>query len=122
MVAEAETTSDNPPQLEGDQIAGCVMTFGQGDCGQLGLGEDMTERKKPYPVTGLLEGLKITQIECGGMHTVVLTDDGKVTYCTTHFCVRLHDLQKIKGRATARWIVILPLHTCPLYQWHLRCP
>jgi len=97
VIAEAETTSDNPPQLDG-QFVGCVMTFGQGDCGQLGLGEDMIERKKPYPVTGLLEGLKVTQIECGGMHTVVLTDDGKVkclTHYTTHFYVGLHDLQKI---------------------------
>jgi len=84
VIAEAETTSDNPPQLDDSQITGSVMTFGQGDCGQLGLGEDMTERKKPYPVTGLLEGLKIRQIECGGMHTVVLTDDGKVM-CVTHY-------------------------------------
>ena len=79
VIAEAETTSDNPPKLDCSQVAGNVMTFGQGDCGQLGLGEDMTERKKPYPVTGALEGLKIFQVVCGGMHTAVLTNDGKVT-------------------------------------------
>ena len=26
-----------------------------------------------------LDGQRIVQIECGGMHTVALTDDGKVT-------------------------------------------
>lgn len=55
-----------------------VMTLGQGDTGQLGLGEDVAERKKPYPVGGELEGKKIVQVVCGGMHTVALTDDGQV--------------------------------------------
>lgn len=54
------------------------MTFGQGDVGQLGLGEDMMERKKPFPVSGALEGKKIVQVVCGGMHTVALSKDGKV--------------------------------------------
>ncbi len=54
------------------------MTLGQGDTGQLGLGEDVAERKKPYPVGGELEGKKIVQVVCGGMHTVALTDDGQV--------------------------------------------
>lgn len=54
-----------------------VLTLGQGDVGQLGLGEDILERKKPALVKSL-EGLNIVQVECGGMHTVVLTDDGKV--------------------------------------------
>lgn len=81
------------------------MTFGQGDCGQLGLGDSMTERKKPFPVAGQLEGRGIVQVECGGMHTVVLTNDGKVStepsansycslldisimYCTLNRCSR----------------------------------
>ncbi len=55
-----------------------VMTFGQGDIGQLGLGDDIDERKKPSPVGGALEGLKVVQVVCGGMHTVALTDQGKV--------------------------------------------
>ena len=73
VIAEADST----PQGHSGHV-GQVMMFGQGDCGQLGLGEAMTERKKPYPVAGQLEGLKIVQVECGGMHSVVLTDDGKV--------------------------------------------
>ena len=46
--------------------------------GQLGLGEDMVERKKPHPVGGALEGCIITQVICGGMHTVALSKEGKV--------------------------------------------
>lgn len=81
VIAEADST----PQSSGliscsDRVVGNIMTFGQGDCGQLGLGDAMTERKKPFPVAGQLEGRKIVQVECGGMHTVALTDDGKVSY------------------------------------------
>lgn len=56
---------------------GHVLTLGQGDVGQLGLGEDILERKKPAIVKGL-DDLEIVQVECGGMHTVALTDSGKV--------------------------------------------
>ena len=27
-----------------------VFVFGNGDCGQLGLGEDVQERKRPFPL------------------------------------------------------------------------
>ncbi len=54
------------------------MVLGQGDMGQLGLGEDVMERKKPSPVGGDLEGKSVIQVICGGMHTVALTEDGKV--------------------------------------------
>lgn len=57
--------------------AGHVLTLGQGDVGQLGLGEDTLERKKPAIVKGL-DDLEIVQVECGGMHTVALTNSGKV--------------------------------------------
>lgn len=57
---------------------GSVFMLGQGDIGQLGLGENMVERKKPYPVGGALSGLNIIQVACGGMHTIALTDEGKV--------------------------------------------
>ena len=57
------------------------MTIGQGDVGQLGLGEDIVERKKPFTVCGALEGKKVVQVVCGGMHTVALTDDGQVCVC-----------------------------------------
>lgn len=56
-----------------------VMVLGQGDMGQLGLGEDIMERKRPFPVGGALAGKNVVQVMCGGMHTVALTDDGEVS-------------------------------------------
>ena len=32
------------------QTPGQLFMFGDGDCGQLGLGEDVTERLRPFPV------------------------------------------------------------------------
>ena len=63
-------------------VGGVVLTVGQGDVGQLGLGEDVLERKFPQPVSGELQGEKVIQLVCGGMHTVALVDSGKV--CTLH--------------------------------------
>lgn len=53
-----------------------MLVLGQGDVGQLGLGEDVLERKKPALVT-LPEG--IVQAVAGGMHTVCLSDTGNVS-------------------------------------------
>ena len=58
---------------------GRVLTVGQGDVGQLGLGEDVLEKKFPQPVGGELEGKEVVKVVCGGMHTVCLTADGKVS-------------------------------------------
>ncbi|XP_041844901.1 regulator of chromosome condensation [Melanotaenia boesemani] len=55
--------------------AGQVLVLGQGDVGQLGLGEDITERKKPA-LLSLPE--KILQVVAGGMHTVCLSEAGNV--------------------------------------------
>ncbi|XP_041648388.1 regulator of chromosome condensation [Cheilinus undulatus] len=55
--------------------AGQVLVLGQGDVGQLGLGQDIIERKKPALVP-LPE--KIVQVFAGGMHTVCLSDTGNV--------------------------------------------
>ncbi|KAM9724149.1 regulator of chromosome condensation [Menidia menidia] len=55
--------------------AGQVLVLGQGDVGQLGLGEDIIERKKPALVS-LPE--KIVQVTAGGMHTVCLSESGNV--------------------------------------------
>ena len=67
---------------------GRVLTLGQGDVGQLGLGEDILERKKPAIVKGL-DDLDIVQVECGGMHTVALTNKGKVS--TAKLVIQTHD-------------------------------
>lgn len=70
FVTEAPDTSDR-------RETGHVLALGQGDVGQLGLGEDILERKKPAIVKGL-DDLEIVQVECGGMHTVALAKNGKV--------------------------------------------
>lgn len=54
---------------------GLVLVLGQGDVGQLGLGENVTERKKPALVT-LPE--QMVQVVAGGMHTVCLSGTGNV--------------------------------------------
>ncbi|XP_058859325.1 regulator of chromosome condensation-like isoform X2 [Acipenser ruthenus] len=56
-------------------VPGLVLVLGQGDVGQLGLGEDVMERKRASLVT-LPE--KTVQVEAGGMHTVCLSQSGKV--------------------------------------------
>jgi regulator of chromosome condensation len=56
---------------------GLVLTLGEGDVGQLGLGLDIMERKRPAIVTTLADKL-VVQLVCGGMHTVALTADGKL--------------------------------------------
>lgn len=53
-----------------------MLALGQGDVGQLGLGEDIMERKKPALVP-LPE--PIVQAEAGGMHTVCLGASGSVS-------------------------------------------
>ncbi|OAF71423.1 Regulator of chromosome condensation [Intoshia linei] len=54
---------------------GILCTVGQGDIGQLGLGPDVLELKKPRIVDF---GENVSQVVCGGMHTVVLTVTNKL--------------------------------------------
>jgi regulator of chromosome condensation len=55
---------------------GTVLTLGEGDTGQLGLGPDIMERTKPGKVA--IDN-PVIQICAGGMHTVCLTDKGEVS-------------------------------------------
>jgi len=52
--------------------------WGDGDCGQLGLGEETTERLRPWPLQLGGGADDVLQVACGGMHTVALTADGAV--------------------------------------------
>lgn len=61
---------------EAPKRRGCVLTCGQGDVGQLGLGEDVIETTKFKFVT--LLGEKIVDVFAGGMHTIALDSSGKV--------------------------------------------
>lgn len=54
-----------------------VYVFGSGDCGQLGLGEDVDMAKKPvqHPY---FEGRNIIRVVAGGLHSLALSSEGKV--------------------------------------------
>lgn len=54
---------------------GQLLTVGQGDTGQLGLGEDVMEKMRPAPVPEITEAVDAV---AGGMHTAVLDREGAV--------------------------------------------
>ncbi|XP_053679999.1 regulator of chromosome condensation [Anopheles nili] len=56
-------------------LSGNVLACGQGEMGQLGLGEDVMEKTRPAVVDGLAD---VVQISAGGMHNLCLTRHGKV--------------------------------------------
>lgn len=58
-------------------IKGVVLVTGAGDVGQLGLGPDVLEKSRPAAVNIEHE---VVDICAGGMHTVCLTAEGKVTF------------------------------------------
>ena len=57
--------------------SGTLLAVGTGDCGQLGLGEDMLHRKKPYIVKDL-QDRRFRFAVAGAMHTCCLTDENEV--------------------------------------------
>lgn len=58
-----------------DRGIGHVLTVGQGDTGQLGLGEDVMEKTRPGLVSTIKDAVDVV---AGGMHTAVLTKEGEV--------------------------------------------
>eukprot|EP00889_Picochlorum_renovo_P001271 jgi/Picre1/28301/NNA_003707.t1 len=57
---------------------GEVYVWGRGEHGRLGLGDPAgASRLRPTKVEGL-EGLRIVEASCGGTHTVVVTDEGRI--------------------------------------------
>lgn len=56
--------------------AGTLFTFGTNPFGALGFGEDVSEKFRPAEVS--IDGKKAVQVSCGGMHTLVLAEDGSV--------------------------------------------
>ena len=58
-----------------DRGGGYVLTVGQGDTGQLGLGEDIMEKTRPGLVKEVEDAVEIV---AGGMHTIVLDKKGEV--------------------------------------------
>lgn len=79
-----QATSNKKPRLVCDlpipdipNISGTVLVCGQGDMGQLGLGEDDMEKKRPALVP-ILEKIDIVDICAGGMHSLCLTKNGEI--------------------------------------------
>jgi regulator of chromosome condensation len=56
---------------------GMVMVHGGGECGELGLGDEITSKKKPAQLE-LLDDKQICQIAVGGLHNLALSINGKV--------------------------------------------
>jgi regulator of chromosome condensation len=54
-----------------------VYVFGSGDCGQLGLGEDVDTLKRPR-LHSFFESKQVSSIVAGGLHSLALSADGKV--------------------------------------------
>jgi len=78
-----------------------VLSFGSGDCSQLGLGdaENMRERKKPTLVKALSE-YNVLTIAAGSLHNAVIVDGGAVL---TWGCNDDHAL----GREDDEWLPTL---------------
>ncbi|KAJ1951099.1 hypothetical protein FBU59_000358 [Linderina macrospora] len=57
--------------------SGNVFVFGNGDCGQLGLTDDVLECRKPHPLAAL-DAQNVVDIVSGGLHTVAIDTDGKL--------------------------------------------
>jgi len=72
---ELETKRVKLTSLGETRGTGHVLTLGQGDTGQLGLGEDIMERSRPALVKAVEEAVEVV---AGGMHTVVLDSQGQV--------------------------------------------
>ena len=56
---------------------GDVAVCGDGDCGQLGCGQGVSAARSPRIVAGL-RGMQVGAVAAGGLHTLVLTDNGEV--------------------------------------------
>uniref|UniRef100_A0A3B3DM69 RCC1-like domain-containing protein n=1 Tax=Oryzias melastigma TaxID=30732 RepID=A0A3B3DM69_ORYME len=60
-------------------VDGSLYTFGERDSGKLGLGtEQLSGHRLPQRVKSIKEA--VSQVACGGGHTVALTDDGVFTF------------------------------------------
>lgn len=56
---------------------GEVFVCGTGDCGQLGLGDEISEKLRPA-VLSFFDSLEIIDVVAGGLHSLVLSKSGEV--------------------------------------------
>lgn len=90
-VARSSTTKFELPLPVLPKPCGNVLSCGQGEVGQLGLGEDVMEKTRPAMIDRLRD---IVDISAGGMHNLCLTRKGEV------FSFGCND-EGALGRATA---------------------
>ena len=57
---------------------GSVFTWGAGDTGQLGLGDDESDMLLPTLVRGELQGKQVVQVAAGDQHSACATEDSLV--------------------------------------------
>lgn len=72
------------PHVVAMTTAGSLYSWGHDIYGQLGLGAGIINSSQgsiPKLVEGLLGGVKVTQVACGGQHTLALTSAGQVKGC-----------------------------------------
>lgn len=74
-VARSSTTKFELPLPVLPKPCGNILSCGQGEVGQLGLGEDVMEKTRPALVDGLKD---IVDISAGGMHNLCLNRKGEV--------------------------------------------
>ncbi|CAL8100832.1 unnamed protein product [Orchesella dallaii] len=73
--ASSQSRKRKSPELPTTAEGATLHCFGTNDCGQLGF----TCEKRKFPaLVPSLENKKITAVACGGMHTIVLEDNGSV--------------------------------------------
>lgn len=61
-----------------------VYVFGSGDCGQLGMGEDVEQVLRPTVLPALVDK-EIISVAAGGLHSIALSSTGEVfTNFTDH--------------------------------------
>lgn len=65
----------NMPIPERPTKTGIVLSCGQNEVGQLGLGEDVPEKTRPAVIP---DATNVVDISAGGMHSLYLTDKGEV--------------------------------------------
>ena len=77
LAKDVRESSPQPYHPHSDLEAGDVFVVGSGDCGQLGLGQDVLEKERP----ALLEFFRykeIIQVKAGGLHNLALSKSGLV--------------------------------------------
>ncbi|CAG0923442.1 unnamed protein product [Notodromas monacha] len=74
-VKKAKHVGLAPVESSGVDEGATLITWGTGEMGQLGLGPDVLEKKRPARVTA---GTKYTHVALGGLHTVAVNLQGKL--------------------------------------------